>query len=111
MLIQNTTITLRWIIEKNPNFATYNEDYFDLQVTAPDGTVTYLEGINNWANVFTQVSEEVNGEIDYNITLTQTGIYTFILCTGDSDNFDIIKTSLAMVVEQDSWLNEKVILP
>ena len=110
MIVQNTNITLEWILEKNA-LNVYNSAYFDMQITSPSNIVTYLEGSSNWATTFLQPTPTVNGLITYDTTFTELGVYVIILGTGISASFVILDTSLAMVVEQDSTLNNKVILP
>jgi len=111
MLIQNTAIDFRWILKTSPSFATYDEAYFDLQITAPDGAVSYLEGSSSWSDTFTQPTASADGLIVYSYTPTQAGVYTLILGTGGSSSFTIVDSMLALVVEQDSEKEDKVNLP
>jgi len=112
MLIQNNALTFDWVLTKSASFATYNEAYFDIQVTAPDGTVTYSEGANGagWTTTFTQSTATVDGQLTYAYTPTQLGIYTIILGTGGATSFTILDTVLALIVKQDSTVNNTVIL-
>lgn len=111
MIVQNEVITITWDIEKNPLFATYNAAYFDLQITAPSGAVSYFEGTGSWALSFTQPSDTVNGEIVFAYTFTETGVYTLILGTGISTNFSILDNSNVMVVASDTTIDTRLILP
>ena len=115
MIVQNAAINFRWVIAATPGFATYSDvSYFDLQIQAPDGTVTYSEGVDavgNWATAFTAPTATVDGSIEVNdLTLSQTGVYTLILGTGGSTNFTILDTVLALVVEQDSLVENTITL-
>ena len=106
MLIKDTTVTLDWLLTKNPSFASHIEDYFDIQITAPDNTVTYLEGSANWATTFTQPSATVDGQLTYNYLFDQSGVYTILLGTGGSASFTILDTVLALIVDQDTIINK-----
>ena len=102
MLIQDTAINFRWELKASASYANHVEAYFDLQITAPDGTVTYLEGSSSWSDLFTQPTASTNGLIEYSYTPTQNGVYTMILGTGDSDSFTILNTRIVLIVEADT---------
>lgn len=114
MLVQNTVVNLKWELKATPNFANYNNiNSFDLQITKPDGSVTYMEG-GNWigtAPTFSAPEETVNGLISYNYTFDQVGVYTLILGVGSSTSFDILSTRIELIVEQDTENTEIVYLP
>lgn len=111
MLIQNTTVTFDWALTKTATV--YAEDYFDLQIQAPDGSVTYEEGVNGagWAETYLAPVELTDGYITNDLLLTQTGVYTLILGTGGATSFTILDTVLALVVASDLTVNNTVVLP
>lgn len=111
MFVQNTSINFQWELGYSASFASYVETYFDLQITAPDGTVTYLEGSSNWADTFTQPTVDTDGLIEYAYTPTQDGVYVMILGTGTSENFTILHTRYISVVTQDAAQSRRVRLP
>lgn len=102
MYVKDYAITINWDLEKTPNFASYPEDYFDLQITDPDGNVTYAEGSSNWATDFQQPTDEINGYITYNYTFNKEGVWVIILGNGVATNFDILETTMYMVVTRDT---------
>ena len=108
MLIQNTVITYSFILEANASFASHVETYFDLQITAPDGVVTFLEGSGAWATTFLQPTATVDGLITYAFTPTQLGVYTFLVCTGAAASFTILDQIISLIVEQDSDVSSTV---
>jgi len=117
MLIKDTTVTFNWTL--SPTDTSYAEDYFDLQLQAPDGSVTYTDGVvgaGGWQNDGTYVAPgtilaDTVGHIETDILLDQSGVYTLILGTGGSTTFTIIDTVLALVVESDLAVDNTVVLP
>jgi len=115
MIVNGSTVLLDWVLTANPSYASHIEDFFDIQITDPDGVATYLEGgdtNDNWATLFTQPGDEggADGQVTYNYTFTKTGVYTIILCTGGAANFTILDTVLALVVDQDTTIPNTVTL-
>jgi len=109
MLIQNTTVTFNWDLLKTATV--YAEDYFDLQIQYPDGTVAYFEGQNagaGWADSYLAPNATTDGAITHNLLLSQVGVYTLILGTGGSASFTIVDTVLGLVVKQDTQIDNSV---
>lgn len=111
MLIKDSTITYNWVLGFSAAFATYNEAYFDIQITDPDGIVTYQEGSALWATTFLQPTATVNGLITYAITPTKAGVYTILLGTGASASFTILDTVLSLIVVSDLTQDNTIVLP
>ena len=114
MLIQNDTVTFSWVLAKTATV--YTEDYFDLQIQAPDGTVTYQDGVTGaggWQTDATYLApvELTDGNLQTDLLLSQTGVYTLTLGTGGSTNFTILDTVLALVVASDLTVTNTVVLP
>lgn len=112
MLITNTDIEYKWIIKKHPNPSAFNEAYFDLQVTAPDGAVTYHEG-SGWADSFLKPTDIADGYITYKHGATgfqDSGVYVLILGTGGSASFTILDTMIVYLAERSLQHTEKVTL-
>jgi len=114
MLIKNTAITFTWNLKATDTVGANLETYYDLQVTEPNGTVTYLEGETDWAGAnFSapgSVASGTDGYISEIYTPTEAGVYTFILGTGGSTNFTILDTVLALVVDSDTLVTNTVVL-
>jgi hypothetical protein len=111
MLIKDSTITFNWALGFSAAFATYNEAYFDIQITDPDGLVTYQEGSANWATSFLQPTVDTDGLLTYDITPTKAGVYTIILGTGGAVSFTILDTALALIVVSDLTQTNTIVLP
>lgn len=111
MLIKDTTITLNWNLGFSASFATYNEAYFDIQITDPDGIVTYQEGSAFWSTTFLQPTISVDGLLTYGFTPAKAGVYTLLLGTGGSASFTILDTTLALIVVSDLAVTNSIVLP
>ena len=118
MYIKDTEITLSWVLEANALFPvqtgnTYDEAYFDLQITLPSGTVVYLEGVNGagWATVATPGSPTEDALITYAYTPAESGVHTLILSTGTSASFTILDKANILVVDTTTTKSNTLILP
>lgn len=130
MIIKNEPLILNWVLRAGEHAVNYvTQVDFDLQVTAPNGVVTYLEGslipnpnpdkninlINgatvDWTTDFTAPTTSTDGFIACTITPDQDGVYTFILGKGGSEYFYIIDTSNLLVVAKTTTHLERVNLP
>jgi hypothetical protein len=119
MIVKDALFQFQWVLKATPSFATYTENYLDMQVTDPDGVVAYFEGGFVWpdqhpdisAKTFLQPTATVDGLITVDYTPAKSGVYVFIIGQGISQNFTILDTSLVLVVDQDSVFEAKVNLP
>lgn len=114
MIIKDEVITLEWTLRTTHNEATYaSASYFDLQITAPDGAVEYKEGSTGqgWIKTYVAPTDTTEGKIEYEWEPKQEGVYTLILGEGTSPSFNIIKTSILLVVKKDTVHNTYVKLP
>ena len=108
MFIQNTTVNFRWNLTKTA--IAYLEDYFDLSITKPDGTVEYLDAMGT-ATSYQAPTETVDGFVTKDILLEDTGVYTIVLSTGTAIDYQILSTQLVIVVDTDLTKETKIILP
>ena len=110
MFIKDSVVSFVWDIEKN--VTVYAEDYFDLDVTDPDGIVTYYEGVNaaGWTDAYLAPVELTDGQISGSLTLGKTGLWTIVLATGSGASYNILNSQLVMVVDSDLVSTKKIVL-
>jgi hypothetical protein len=114
MLVQNDVVTFRFVLGKTATV--YAEDYFDLQIQFPDGSVTYQEGVTGaggWQTDATYLAPDANteGNLETDLTLSQLGVYTLLIGNGGPASFTILDTVLALVVEADAVVLNQINLP
>ena len=101
MFIKDVVIALTWDLEPTAVTAAYNSTYYDLQITEPDGVVSYTEG-EALAPTFVAPSSSVAGTLDITYTFLKAGLYQLSLCTGAAAGTTVLAKRSMLIVESDT---------
>ena len=101
MFVKDTPVVMTWSIDQDSAFAA--EADYDLLIQEPDGVSTYFEGSSLWATTFTApVALTSDGSIVDTQTPDKAGVWTFIISNGTGASYNILSTTLMMVVDTDT---------
>lgn len=100
MFVKNTAVALTWDLAPTGIAAAYLATYYDLQITEPDGVITYSEGAVVGAT-FVAPTSTVAGTLALSYTFLKAGLYQLALCTGTAAGTVVLSKRTLLIVEAD----------